>query len=397
MSSHFSTEVTFAPLEDDAIIAYTRKELLRGGPVDTACRRVLSSSRASKDPGMSLLRDAMLSLSTIFFGKQHKQPKISNRGYHLYGAVLARLNLHLAQSEFQTTNETILTVLTCNLLEIFLPTGKNNFLKHIRGLETILTMRGPPEQPLSDEEHTIFTGLRLLLIVGGLTMSTPTIYARDRWKALPSKTEDDNGQVRRSIMNILADCTCLRSTHDAYIRGDFGAYQFLIDESKSQYERLEILHPIWVAINKAEGGDATPPSGKAQMANQNCATTYMLYNTTVICLMNILNSLKPSPRHESLRTGAALRIAKCLEWKQFQRDGLDAEGNTIGFVAVRVAWTVLGGFETPEGRKLARVVRSVVNDIFAVGAWEGDPAGSPRIDPGSPDRIMWVDDVTEPW
>lgn len=82
------------------------------------------------DPGLALLRKALLSLAVGFFGDQHRQNPMTRRGYHQYGDVLRQLNDHLAQPELQSMNETLLTALSCMLFELFLPTGPSNFLKH---------------------------------------------------------------------------------------------------------------------------------------------------------------------------------------------------------------------------------------------------------------------------
>ncbi|KAF2267845.1 hypothetical protein CC78DRAFT_530614 [Lojkania enalia] len=390
--------LTLAAFEDDVCLVYTRKKLLRGGPVDIACQMVMARNSDMdnyNEPGLALLRNAMLSLSILFFGKQHNLPTTTSRGYRLYGLVLAQLNSHLAMPQFQTTRETILTVLTCNLLEIFLPTGRNHFLKHIRGLESILAMRGPPTLPLSEIDHTIFSGLRTLLVLGGLAMSTPTIYAREEWKAIPSKNSDENSKLRLQILNLLADCTRLLHARDAMLAGCNVSVSSLIDETKLVYQRLEALYMVWASLNDAHMKQSTSIYRmKAQIANKHLATTYMLYHTTAICVLNILDSLEPSPRYVSLRNASAIKITKCLELKMFEKRPGGVESNTIGFVATKVAWTTLGGFNSPEGRKLARAVRKAVDDVFAIGAWEIDPDGSPRISPSSPDRVTWIED---PW
>lgn len=155
--------------QEDICLAYTRKVMLKGGPVELACNLAFSSGPGMEEsPGLQLLRDSIMALSTTFFGSQHNQKTLQTKGYSRYGAVLAQLNTHLATPELQTDDLTILGALICVLLETFLPTGPLNFLKHLRGIETILEVRGVPQQPMSRTTIVLFHGLRTLSILGGL-------------------------------------------------------------------------------------------------------------------------------------------------------------------------------------------------------------------------------------
>jgi hypothetical protein len=145
--TELAVELSFAAFEEDICLAYTRKNLLRGGPVEVACNKIGFHENApifARFPALNLLRKAIVSLSVTFFGIQHHETRIIAKGYDQYGGVLRRLNTTLAIPEQQTTNETLLTALTCMLLEVFMPTGPSNFLKHQRGIETIMCLRGPP-------------------------------------------------------------------------------------------------------------------------------------------------------------------------------------------------------------------------------------------------------------
>jgi hypothetical protein len=146
----------------------------------------------SDNPGLDLLRKGILTLSITFFGSQHRQDIITNKGYAQYSEVLRQLNLHLADPELQLTNETLLTALSCMLLEIFLPTGPRNFLKHQRGLDAIAMLRGPPKE--SDvTTATIFRGLRILSVVGSLVESRTSLYSEEEWKKIPPVQASEAG------------------------------------------------------------------------------------------------------------------------------------------------------------------------------------------------------------
>lgn len=360
-----------------------------------------------EQPTISLLRDSIMSLAVTFYGSQHRQTNIKNRGYEMYGKVLRQLNSHLAQPDLQTTNETILTALTCMLLEIFLPTGPNNFLKHMRGIESILEIRGPPNDP-DGETALIFHGLRLLSIVGALATSRPSLYSRQEWKQVPCIQKDEAGILRHRVFTILADGTRLRHERDlAQSLGLVERYPCIVLETRLLLDELEEIRADWVVFNESQLDNSTTQLGKdMHIANHVSATVGMLYHTTHICLLEVIESLDPSSKYASLRNAAAIKILKCLELKSYeQREGAP-ESNTIGFVATKVAWQALGGFNSPEGRKLAKVVKAATNGVFAAGAWEANPnAGlgllqnqqlsntwsNPPVIPGSMNEVKYVD------
>jgi hypothetical protein len=375
--------------------------------VEIACNMIQFSNGwvdNPNQPSISLLRDSIMSLAITFYGSQHRQTDIKNRGYEKYGKVLRQLNNHLAQPDLQTTNETILTALTCMLLEIFLPTGPNNFLKHMRGIESILEIRGPPNDP-DGETALIFHGLRLLSIVGALATSRPSLYSRQEWKRVPCVQKDEAGILRHRVFTILADSTRLRHERDlAQSLGLVERCPCIVLEAQLLLNELEEIRADWVAFNETQLDNSTTQLGKEiHVANHVSATVGMLYYTTHICLLEIIESLEPSSKYASLRNAAAIKILKCLELKSYeQREGAP-ESNTIGFVATKVAWQALGGFNSPEGRKLAKVVKASSNGVFAAGAWENNPdAGlgfqqlsntwsDPPLTPGSMNEVRYVD------
>ncbi|KAJ4310343.1 hypothetical protein N0V94_008494, partial [Neodidymelliopsis sp. IMI 364377] len=277
----------------------------------------------------------MLSLSVTFFGRQHRQSQITRQGYLQYGQVLRQLNSHLTRPELQTTDETILTALTCMLLEIFLPTGPKNFFKHHRGLEAIMAIRGPPTETTGDTA-TIFRGLRILSIIGALAESQPSIYARDEWKHAPGPANaSEASKLQHDLFSCLADCTQLLSERDALLSSSapLSTYGPLLARVQSTLADLSALYPHWQRFNASQFDASKPLSPLAAdlgVANHHSATALMLYNTVHICILQILDSLAPSHTTTSLRNDAATTIARCLELKEYEKRMGAHESNTIG-------------------------------------------------------------------
>ncbi|KAF2032433.1 hypothetical protein EK21DRAFT_87288 [Setomelanomma holmii] len=364
-------ELSLAAFEEDICLAYTRKNLLRGGPVELACNMISLPENVSildTNPALDLLRNAILSLSVTFFGKQHCQDRITAKGYCQYGEVLRHLNTALGDPTRQVSNETILTALTCMLLEIFLPTGPTNFLKHQRGIEALMALRGPPTESVGDTA-IIFRGLRIVSIIGALADGRASIYSKEEWKNAPVVSTGELGELHNKMFAILAECTLLISDSDAVLKSHMGkeCYQPLLNRVDRTFADLNALYHEWKLINDAQLqiiDQLSPLAKELGIANHLSATAYMLYHTVHLCILRIKDSLVPSPSNMQLRNAAATNIAVCLELKEYEKRQGVAESNTIGFVATKVAWQALGGFRSPEGRRLAHVVRSAVNGVY---------------------------------
>lgn len=385
--------LSFVAFEDDLCLSFTRKHLLRGGSVELAADMVqweAAKAQDTLDPGLALLGRAILSLSVTFFGTQNRQRLITNRGYGLYGEVLKQLNSHLAQPQLQTTNETILTALTCMLLEVFLPTGPNHFLKHVRGIEAIVAARGPPA-PLTGHSASIFHNLRMLSIIGGLAQARASIWARPEWKRVPPLYTDEGALIRYDMFQLLADCTVQLSERDRIksISQDTKDLHPILIAANTSLERLKSILPRWERYDEnLASGRTTSMRKDFRISNHASATTFMLYNAAYMCILRVINSIEPSPKHASLRNSAAIKIVRCLEQKGFDKREGGSESNTIAFVATKIAWEALGGFSSPEGRKLARIVKSAANGTFAIGAWEYKPEKTHLVNPQLTDKTL---------
>ncbi|KAF2845826.1 hypothetical protein T440DRAFT_483013 [Plenodomus tracheiphilus IPT5] len=365
------SQPSYAGFEQDICLAFTRKTLLRGGPVELACEMIDYSPQSSRfeNPGLALLRKAIISLAVTFFGNQHHQETIKAKGYNQYGQVLCQLNSHLSLPELQTTNETLLTSLACMLLEVFLPTGPRNFLKHLRGIEAMMKMRGPPLET-TGQEATIFRGLRILSIVGALAEARPSLYTETEWRTAPPPLHmTEAGVLQYRIFGILAECTRLLGLRDEALT----PYPQPDKLAALDREVILVLHNLEAIktaldtfnqrlINEAES--LSPLAIELGVANHTSATPYMLYNTAYLCILQLQNSLHPSPTYIALRNAAAAKIARCMELRQYELMIHALESNTIAFVATKIAWQTLGRFESPEGLRLATMVGKAVDGVF---------------------------------
>lgn len=335
----------------------------------------LGLSGSILEPGLSLLRDAILSLSAAFYGKQHRQKAITNRGYVAYGNVLRQLNAHLAQAQMQTTNETIMTAVTCMIFEISVSAGSDNFLKHVQGIEAILAARGPPTSP-TGADPAMLSGVRILCIFGALAQRRPSVWATDGWSSVPPLHSDEGSVIRHEILLILVDCTMLTTApKPSSFKVSTSRYHCpTISRARELLNRLEALYARWEQYNVTMLGEDVSSSFKdPAIANPASMATYMLYQAAYICVLRILKTNKSSVENTQLgqlEVAASLRIVTCLEPKAHDLREGSGESNTIVFIATKIAGETLGGFNSSGGRRLSRTVKAAANGVFAVGAWD---------------------------
>lgn len=322
--------------------------------------------------GPDLLRKSLLGLSAAFYGSQHCQKAILKRGYMVYGEVLKQLNSHLAQPQLQTTDETILTAIVCMLLEIFVPTGPNNFFKHVRGIEAILAVRGPPTSP-TGVNPAMLSGIRILCIIGALVQNRSSMWATDEWKRIPPSHFDEDSLIRHEILEILADCTVVRSEHTRIplTVAKSQGYACNLIAARGFLDKLRSIYSRWEKYNASMLYTHVSASSKdLSFANRASTATYMLYNSALICVLRTISVYDSASENASLQVAASLNIVQCLELKAHDKHHEDGESRTIAFIATKFAWETLGGNSTPDGRRLSRAVKSGTNRVTAVSTWE---------------------------
>lgn len=324
-----------------------------------------NASIFSRRPELGLLRSAIISLAVTYFGNQHHDQRIVSKGYMQYGLVLQQLNSTLAIPAHQTSNEILLTAFTCMLVEMFSPKGPINFLRHQRGIEAMMRLRGPPTE-LIGETATMFRGLRVMSIISALIDHRPSIYASEPWNDAPFAPATGLVGLQHKLLTVLAVCTQLLSDSKALLasKSEGTEHIELLARADSTMIDLDSMYPLWVNMNQKELLSANKASYLVQdlaIANHLSATAYMLYHAIHICVLRIKYSLEPTAKNIELREAACIKIARCLELKERERqEGMAPLSTAWSSIATKVVWQALGGFETEGERRLARAVEAIV-------------------------------------
>jgi hypothetical protein len=376
-------------------ICYTRKYLLRGGPVDLASQDLQLSdiyTAGETEDSTHLLHRAILTLAIIFFGAQHGSSSIRNRGYIMHGKMLKQLNTTLSDPHCYLRDDVLLSVVTLALLECFVPTGRKYYLKHMSGLEKLLELRGPGMHR-ERKAMGIFKGVRRMVIFAALSKRKESILAREEWKCIQGTDSTGDEMEEQFLMNALADCTVVIAEYDKVVakselKSEDSACRR--DEvTRKALNLLEQLHlwkkrwdseernsnlevPAEYAIEETcESGvpSITSITTILNFANSSASIMFMLYNTALIYAFRILVSLDGYPGAKWEERSAALEICRCIPYHSSQKSRLDSGSMTVASLAVRTAWKTLGGSSSPGGRWIIDLLQAESSEVFARGLW----------------------------
>ncbi|KAF4631006.1 hypothetical protein G7Y89_g7131 [Cudoniella acicularis] len=409
--------VSLQAFEIQVYICYTRKYLLRNSPIDLALEEFQPDDlqmAAENLGGARMLHRAILSLSIIFFGNQHRNSSIRNHGYALHGVALNQLNDALSDPQCYIRDDVFLSVITMILLECFVPTGRRYYLNHIMGLEKLLELRGPTQHH-SPRYFQIFKGIRRMIILASLSMRKPSILAREEWKNITRSNDPDENTEEQYLLNILADYTVLIAEYDmGKVNCKQSTGDIAIEREKINQRALDLLEQLYswkrwwdsedrnfhFEITAESAGIRVLPEGFESnvvtfatvfiFPNLFAATMLMLYNTTLIYVLQILSSSQPltnkycpkdDPEHPkfpqndqndkyaSAEKHAALEIYRCVPYYLDQKWRLDVGSLTIAHLAVRTAWMTLGGSGSRGGGWMTDLLKTKSSEVFARGLW----------------------------
>jgi hypothetical protein len=369
-------------------ICYTRKYLLRGGPLDLASQDLQLSdiyTAADTEDNTHLLHRAILTLAIIFFGAKHHSSSMQNRGYIMHGKILKQLNATLSDPHCYLRDDVLLSVVTLALLECFAPTGRKYYLKHMSGLEKLLELRGPGMH-WERKALGIFKGVRRMVIFAALSKRKESILAREEWKCIQGTDCTGDEMEEQFLMNALADCTVVIAEYDKVvaksdlnIEGSVCQRDEVTRRALNLLEQLHLWKKRWdteernshVEIPAEYTIEETCESVTTirNFANSSASIMFVLYNTTLIYVFRILASLDGHPGAKREERSAALEICRCIPYHSSQKSHLDSGSMTVASLAARTAWKTLGGSGSPGGRWMIDLLQAESSEAFARGLW----------------------------
>jgi hypothetical protein len=395
----------------DVYICYTQSHLIHDGLIASAIADFRAVDLVSSDTAVAnrqVSHQAIMSFVTLFFGIQHRQADIAGQGYVMYGVALKQLNQVLSDATRHTCDEVIIAVAALAVSELLVPTGPNNYLTHMIGLERLVNLQDPVSF-WCGKSSGFCKGVRFMILFASLQLRKPSILARSDWKKAMRADSSYEQLQEQDLFDILADCTVLLAKRDD-VSSAWDA-----DAIKAKKQRDEIqqraccllahLHEWrlrWDAnLKNAFSDTPASPSGSkesqfacnrdpdrslvtvAAIATVPAAVILMLYN---VVLMHVLQILAPLPHDQSApqdawhqpetagRYDADDRIAareacRCIQYYMLIKRRLDASDSPIVHWAIGAAWTRLRCDNSVEGAWMRGLLTDRGRQVVAEGLW----------------------------
>jgi hypothetical protein len=403
-------------------ISYSRKFLRRGGAIDLALQEVQLSDLLTAGTiaaNGQIFHQAFLSFSLITFGSQHRQTQITDLGYSIYGIAVRQLNQALSDSKRQTHDEVFISVITLAFLECYVPTGPKHYIKHMIALERLLELRTPNLTVYcSPKLSEFYKGVRHMILFASLRTGKPSILARAEWKIFLRALCSEEELQEQDLFDILADCTVLIAERDKMLAN------WESDVEKSTHQRDQIkqraitllshLH-AWKERWNSNGrnsysespiiqefwGERSPPFLTTfEFSNVSSAAMLMFYNTTLIYVLRVLESLSALPGHLDSPSGqsiqgplqvarqvdhfwrlskdeyfalerlAALEVCRCIPFDLAQKVRLSSCVSPISHWAITTAWRTLCGIASADAEWMMVLLNTNSPEGIAKGVWE---------------------------
>ncbi|KAI5458841.1 hypothetical protein BGZ63DRAFT_392149 [Mariannaea sp. PMI_226] len=385
-SAHASLRPSLRVVGFDVYICYTRENLRRDGFIFTAIqgiRPVDVTLTRSNVPACRISHQAILSLATILFGTQHQQSDILGQGYNMYGDALRQLNQALGDTTRYTSDEVIVAVAVLAVTELLMPSGPENFLPHMSGLERLIALRDPYSF-WSQQTPGFREGLRFMILYASLRLRRSSIFAEADWMKAIRANLSEHQIPEQELYDILAFCTVLIAERDVMMAN------WHLDAAASTQKRNELEeqgHALLAQLHdwKMRWGNnkhlehyleiyTTSNSAQGPEGNDFAIVTFMLHKLTLIHVFQILASIPSS----NLTTGRVLgdngsvRITgqftkeaylaekrqaalEACHWVQHYLKGnrsLDMHTSTVVHWTIGMIWRELRNDESTEGNWL---------------------------------------------
>jgi hypothetical protein len=261
------------------------------------------------------------------------------------------------------------------------------------GLEKLLELRGPGKINLE-----IFKGVRRMIVFAALSSRKMSVLAGEKWKCFQGTAADCRGEEmeERFLMNVLADCTVVIAEYDKVVscgvdEDSVRQRDEVTRKSLGLLEQLRLWKKRWDSEERNSYFEVPTEHAGLQhyergiphmstvlnFANNSASIMFMLYNTTLIYVFRILASLGSIPPGRSIakdeysqaERSAALEICRCIPYHSSQKSSLDSGSMAVTSLAVRTAWTTLGGSGSPGGRWMTDLLNVEKSEVFARGLW----------------------------
>ena len=336
----------------------------------------------------SIFDQALLSFATVVFGSEHHQGQIVERGYLSHEQALKTLNQALSRPDCAQHDEIVLSIVMLGILESIVPTSPGSYVHHLTGLNELLKLRDPLLHITPKSLH-IYKSIRHLILFSSLRTCTASVFARPDWKAVLRIGCTEEQLAEQEIWDVLADCSvlqaqCLASSTELGICADqriatdamvllktLYAWRAQFDDNATHAYRL-------LPNQRREQVQGLALPAAYEFAKDSTAITITLYNTTLIHVLQLLQTLHGSVGSpdfgpdilDDLDTAvidAASEVCRCVPHFIGLRPEAIPGCTPIIHWAVSTVWNILRHLNTVEAQWLDNLVRSEKGKFLARG------------------------------
>ena len=324
----------------------------------------------------------------------------------MHGVALRQLNQALSLPGCHTRDDVLVSVIIMAMLELHMPSGPRNWLKHMTGLERLLELRGPGSLTYASYRTLeLYKGVRHFILIASLRNRAPSIFAQPRWKAVLRTSLSLETSEEQDLQDVLADCSVLIAASDEVNEMNDACGRTCSEKSRAILDRavgLRTFLKTWknrwdadegnanVAMDDLDAFEVGAPSTlwtTYKFRFDSLARLYMLYNTALIYVLQVAamselyllsgaaNATAAQVRiennHASIRA-AGIEIARSITG-YLQHRRMRGETDFISPIvqwAAITAWQALGGNESEEGRWMMKSLAGNSSYTVAMAAWQ---------------------------
>jgi hypothetical protein len=370
-------------MEIEITICYSMQHLSRGRAIAMHVRNHslrdiikagMRSSSISTSMSMStststslVFPKALLSYSHILFGTTHNTPRLTETGYTHLNTTYRSLHAALSHpSALLLQNDILISIATLAILECLVPTGPNIYLSHMLALEHLLSLRDPRVH-CSRESVDVYKSVQPMVLFACLKTGRASVLAGGMWqKVVRGGCTGGEEGLEQDLFGVLADLTVLCVERDKLLNiagSDGNAVECDIKGKHAEVRHsAEALHDyltewkeVWdidhrdVSFKRSIQNDVSSPFPAYDFATESTAVLWMLYNTALIHVLELLESLPLVPsttkdQYSTMARLAAIEICRCIPgYTRIRVAQAHPHSSPVTHWAVATAWKTLRG------------------------------------------------------
>jgi hypothetical protein len=356
---------------DEVFKTYTNDRLLRGTE---------SVHPTAKLMDRKLADECFLALATSYFGHDHHQKGVVERGFSRYGAALSGLHAALSDPNRSATYDILESVILMTLFETLMSNNKDGWVTHALGLQRLFEVRGP-ESFQRMPERAVFQVSRPTIAFASMILRQPTILAEDRWKTVPWLLDPEEKGLYHHMVDILLDCPsllCIKDEANALPdpQAKAAALQAFMEQAHTRLAQLQDWKNLWDTTERNAATeipadtdvpqymDGTPAwTTSLTFPSMYEASALTLYHATFIHLRRMLHNLHgpstslpisslPLSIQEEYESGLAI----CRSVGYHLSKAREGEGSFSFMFPLRMAWEAVENVEPAVGEWLQGVL-----------------------------------------